>query len=49
MTANRFDWRIIRVTGGNSGMGLTTTGRLVAEADTVVIGGRNRETLNCEN
>ncbi len=46
MTTNRFDGKIILVTGGNSGIGLATAARLVSEGATAIITGRNRETLN---
>ena len=46
MTANRFESKIILVTGGNSGIGLATARRLATEGATVIISGRNRETLD---
>jgi NAD(P)-dependent dehydrogenase (short-subunit alcohol dehydrogenase family) len=46
MNANRFESKIILVTGGNSEIGLATARRLATEGATVIISGRNRETLD---
>ena len=46
MNANRFESKIILVTGGNSGIGLATARRLATEGATVIISGCNRETLD---
>lgn len=41
----RFEDKIVLVTGGNSGIGLTTAERFAAEGAQVIITGRNEETL----
>jgi len=46
MMPNRFDNKIILVTGGNSGIGLAAARRLLAEGARVIITGRNRQTLD---
>jgi NAD(P)-dependent dehydrogenase (short-subunit alcohol dehydrogenase family) len=46
MNANRFENKIVLITGGNSGIGLATARRLATEGATVIISGRHRETLD---
>ncbi len=46
MNTSRFTNKVILVTGGNSGIGLSVATRLVSEGATVILTGRNRDTLN---
>lgn len=42
---NRFNGKVVLVTGGNSGMGFTTAKRIVQEGGRVIITGRDEKTL----
>jgi len=45
MDKDRFTDKTVLITGGNSGLGLATAERLVAEGGKVIITGRNQESL----
>jgi NAD(P)-dependent dehydrogenase (short-subunit alcohol dehydrogenase family) len=40
---NRFDDKVVLITGGTSGMGLATARRFIAEGAHVVVTGRDRQ------
>lgn len=45
MDKDRFEGKVILITGGNSGIGLATAKRIVAEGGTAIISGRDGEKL----